>query len=113
MKPNGEIVFQHESDEMTTNSDPRLAFAQEYGDNPSEVRYKFDASSTTDEVLHGLDLSNKIAIVTGANTGIGMFSYQVIVCSINRKNENYINFVIPPIYVRQLQNRKEILHFLC
>ncbi|KAK7583923.1 hypothetical protein V9T40_004886 [Parthenolecanium corni] len=72
VKPNGEIVFQHESDEMTTNSDPRLAFAQEYGDNPSEVRYKFDASSTTDEVLHGLDLSNKIAIVTGANTGIGL-----------------------------------------
>lgn len=73
VKTNGEIVFQHESDEMTTHSDPRLAFAHEYGENPTDVRYKFDASSTANEVLHGLDLSNRIAIVTGANTGIGMF----------------------------------------
>ena len=36
-------------------------------------KIKYDASSTAMEVLRGRDLTGKTALVTGANTGIGMF----------------------------------------
>lgn len=35
------------------------------------VRQRFDGSSTALAVLHGRDLRGKVALVTGANTGIG------------------------------------------
>lgn len=55
-----------------TYIDPRLAFAVENPPtNICEIRQRFDASSTAFHVLHGQDLSGKVAVITGANTGIG------------------------------------------
>src|SRR5262245_16502228 len=33
---------------------------------------RFDATATTDQVLEGLDLSGKLALVTGASSGLGV-----------------------------------------
>lgn len=35
------------------------------------IRRRFDNSSTALDVLQGLDLQGKVALVTGSNTGIG------------------------------------------
>lgn len=67
----GKVMFHNESTDVNTHSDPRLAFAKEL-EKSRDIRYKFDGSSTALQVLHGLDLSNKVAIITGANTGIGL-----------------------------------------
>lgn len=68
----GKIIFVDHQNQMTTYSDPRLAFAVEEAEqNVGEVRQRFDASSTALQVLHGRDLNGKLAIITGANTGIG------------------------------------------
>lgn len=42
---------------------------KENGDD--DIQQRFDSSSTALQVLHGRDLSGRVAIVTGANTGIG------------------------------------------
>lgn len=55
-----------------TYIDPRLAFAQEnLPKNIAQVRQRFDASTTALQVLHGRDLNGKVAVITGANAGIG------------------------------------------
>lgn len=55
----------------TTYTDPRLAFAVDLNKKKEPFRQRFDASSTTDQVLQGTDLTGKVVIVTGASSGIG------------------------------------------
>lgn len=66
----GKIIFVDRQNNTQTYTDPRLAFAVEES-NTGQIRQKFDASSTALQVLHGKDLSGKVALITGANTGIG------------------------------------------
>lgn len=66
------MIFIDHKNSQRTYTDPRLAFAvEELPRNIGEVRQRFDASSTALQVLHGKDLSGRVAIVTGANVGIG------------------------------------------
>ena len=68
----GKVVFVNHDEEKTTYIDPRLAFAKEINDSKSKLenfRQRFDASSNALQVLHGQDLSGKIAIITGSNEG--------------------------------------------
>ena len=53
------------------NPDHRLAFASEKLEAKQEFRQKHDASTTALQVLHGVDLTGKVALVTGASSGIG------------------------------------------
>lgn len=65
-------MFIDKKNVQRTYTDPRLAFAvEEIPRNISEVRQRFDASSTALQVLHGKDLSGKTAVITGCNVGIG------------------------------------------
>lgn len=58
--------------QQTTCTDPRLGFAREVrGDHLPSSTKELGASSTTEDVLGTIDLNGKVAIVTGANCGIG------------------------------------------
>lgn len=70
-KTTGKIVYVDHENRRTTYTDPRLAFAIEEKEHVNDYRQRFDASSTALQVLHGRDLTGKVALVTGANTGIG------------------------------------------
>ena len=67
------ILYVNHQEQKTSYIDPRLAFAKEIQDQGGlkDFRQRFDGSSNALQVLHGLDLSKKIAVVTGANSGIG------------------------------------------
>ncbi|CAG0924795.1 unnamed protein product [Notodromas monacha] len=63
----GKITYVDTVNNRKTFTDPRLAFAVEKNASAggTKFRQRFDSSSTASQVLHGLDLSGKIAIVTG------------------------------------------------
>lgn len=66
------IFYVDHINHRTTYTDPRLAFSYDVDRRDMfNFRQRFDSSSTTDQVLEGRDLSGKVVIVTGANSGIG------------------------------------------
>lgn len=68
----GQTIFVEAKSGKRTYIDPRLAFAQEnVPHNIAHVRQRFDASTTALQVVHGRDFSGKVAVITGANCGIG------------------------------------------
>lgn len=67
----GKIIFHNIDTGVKTYTDPRIVFAKEEKENPMDIRQKYDHSTKALQILHGRDLSNYTAIVTGANTGIG------------------------------------------
>jgi len=64
----GRKIYMDQVGKRTTYVDPRLALSIS---DAKKGKIKFDSSSSAMEVLRGRDLSNKTAIVTGANSGIG------------------------------------------
>nr|XP_033798020.1 WW domain-containing oxidoreductase isoform X4 [Geotrypetes seraphini] len=68
---NGHIYFVDHLNKRTTYLDPRLAFTVD--DNPLKPssRQKYDGNTTAMDILQGCGLTGKVAIVTGANSGIG------------------------------------------
>lgn len=68
----GQVIYIDRKNNKRTYIDPRLAFAIEnIPQNINEIRQRFDSNSTAFQVLHGQDLSGKVAVITGANAGIG------------------------------------------
>ena len=76
------LHFSH-INQKTTYTDPRLAFAVEDkapgSKGRSDLKQKFDGSSTAEQILMGRDLTGKYVIVTGANCGIGNHSIHLVV----------------------------------
>ena len=76
------LHFSH-INQKTTYTDPRLAFAVEDkapgSKGRSDLKQKFDGSSTVEQILMGRDLTGKYVIVTGANCGIGKHSIHLVV----------------------------------
>lgn len=72
MSEDEKVFYVDHANRRTTYSDPRLAFATEEKEHPQDFRQRFDGSTMALQVLHGRDLSGKVAVVTGANSGIGM-----------------------------------------
>lgn len=70
-KNTGKVIYIDHENKRTTYTDPRLAFAIEEKEHVNDFRQRFDASSTALQVLHGRDLNGKLAVITGANSGIG------------------------------------------
>ena len=92
----GNILFVNEDENKTTTTDPRLAFAIEETKTVDELRQKFDSSSSGFHVAHGKNLSDQVAIVTGANSGIGT----AIILSFFKR----ITFIIFYLRIRNCQN---------
>ncbi|CAH0714584.1 unnamed protein product, partial [Brenthis ino] len=88
---NGKPIYIHQETGNKTQIDPRLAFAKEEKKHVHDFRQRFDSSSTAFQVLHGIDLSGKYALITGCNAGIGYETAKSLArhgCNILMANRN-------------------------
>jgi len=69
--PDNKVVYVDLLNKKTTFTDPRLAFAKETVSASTTFRQKFDSGSTALQVAHGRDLTGQVALITGANSGVG------------------------------------------
>jgi hypothetical protein len=76
----GKVFYVDHANRRTTYSDPRLAFATEEKEHAQDFRQRFDGSTMALQVLHGRDLAGKVAVITGANAGIGMLHAGLQTC---------------------------------
>ncbi|XP_032515332.2 WW domain-containing oxidoreductase [Danaus plexippus] len=67
----GKTLYVNQETGNKTYVDPRLAFSKEEKKHVNDFRQRFDGSTTAFQVLHGVDLSGKYAVITGCNAGIG------------------------------------------
>ncbi|XP_053905133.1 WW domain-containing oxidoreductase isoform X2 [Malaclemys terrapin pileata] len=120
---NGQVYFVDHINKRTTYLDPRLAFTVE--DNPmkSTTRQRYDGNSTAMEILQGRDLSEKVVIITGANSGIGFETakslalhgaYVILACrNMSRANEAVQRILEEWSSVRLYHHNRELwLHLL-
>lgn len=88
---NGKPLYVQMETGNKTYVDPRLAFAKEEKKHVNDFRQRFDGSSTAFQVLHGIDLSGKYALITGCNAGIGFETAKSLArhgCNILLANRN-------------------------
>lgn len=93
VEDDGRILFTNTEKNVQSFTDPRLAFAQEE-QAVGPIRQRFDASSSAFSVLHGKDLSGKVALITGCSAGIGLetakslafYGCEIIFACRNRKS---------------------------
>jgi len=65
------ILLFSELNKRCTTGDPRLAFTKDASTKDSTATYTHQSNAL--QILYGIDLGNKTAIVTGGNTGIGRY----------------------------------------
>lgn len=87
----GKTLYVQKETGDKTYIDPRLAFAKEEKKHVHDFRQKYDGSSTAFQILHGVDLSGKCALITGSNSGIGFETAKSLVrhgCTVIFANRN-------------------------
>jgi len=126
IEKNGDVVYIDEVNQRSTTGDPRLAFTKDASTKDSSTTYGHQSNAL--QILYGTDLTNKTAIVTGANTGIGFeiarslakHGCQVILacrnltkgeaaCSKIRKEQGNINVSCRKLDLCSLRNVKQFV----
>ncbi|XP_069937598.1 WW domain-containing oxidoreductase-like, partial [Cherax quadricarinatus] len=105
----GKVFFVDHLNHKTTYTDPRLAFAVEESKSLTDLRQRFDSSTTGIQILHGRDLTGRIAIVTGANCGIGKALYTHLVVFARIGSQLLALKIVYKVHTRFVECRCDVL----